>query len=148
MSSVKQFLFTIRNEQSELKELQERIEELSVSLLPSGIRYDKDKIQVSPSDVTSDKMAKLADYENMLTQKSHSLIIRKLQAQKIINALPDSRERQVLDMYFLARRKWRMREIADFMGYSHTQTVRFYEKGLKHAEMVKNGKRECGKIVE
>lgn len=48
--NVKQFLYSFRDEQTEIDELNDRIYELEMSLLPSGIRYDQEKVQTSPSD--------------------------------------------------------------------------------------------------
>lgn len=43
-------LYRIRNSKPRLKIIEEKIEELKYSLLPTGIRYDHDKVQTTPED--------------------------------------------------------------------------------------------------
>ena len=80
--TVKQFLYSVRDEQKEIEELTDRIYEMRMSLLPSGIRYDTDKVQTSPEDKLSECEAKIADYSTMLGQKKEALIQRRHRAQQ------------------------------------------------------------------
>lgn len=138
ISDVKRFLYTIRNEQGEINELQERIEELTTALLPAAIRYDRDKVQVSPSDQISEKMAEIADYTLQLEKKLRRLTIRRIQAQKMIDQLQNSQERQVLDLYFLSSKRLKMREVAERMEYSEQQTYEYYKRGLQRLKSLVN----------
>lgn len=132
--TVKQFLYSVRDEQKEIEELTERIYEMHMSLLPSGIRYDTDKVQTSPTDTLTEYETKIADYSMMLDKKKDLLIKRREKAQGMISQLPDSRERQVLDIYFLSVKRPSMRDVAAMLNYSQRQTYRFYVSALEHLE--------------
>lgn len=133
--NVKQYLYSIRDERQEIKELRERIEDLEMSLYPSGIRYDKDNVQSSPSqDRMAETVATIADYETMLQDRLDWLANRQKKAQWMINQLTSSLERQILNLYFLSARKTRMDDIAGIVGYSKRTTYRYYLSGIKHIE--------------
>lgn len=129
---VKRFLYAVRDEQREIAELEERIADLRASLLPSAIRYDKDAVQTSTSDVITDKMIKIAEYDALLEKKIAGLYARRARAQKLIDLLPDSLERQVLSIYFLSDGRPTMEQVAGKLNYSVQHTFRIYASGLDH----------------
>ena len=128
--NVKRFLYAVRDEQREIAELEERIADLRASLLPSAIRYDKDSVQTSTSDVITDKMIKIAEYDALLEKKIAGLYARRARAQKLIDLLPDSLERQVLSIYFLSDGRPTMEQVAGKLNYSVQHTFRIYASGL------------------
>lgn len=136
--TVKQFLYSVRDEQKEIEELTDRIYEMRMSLLPAGIRYDTDKVQTSPEDKLSECEAKIADYSKMLGQKKEALIQRRQQVQGMIDLLEDSRERQVLDIYFLSVKRLSMEDVSALIGYSRKQTFRIYKSALQNLIMTLN----------
>lgn len=145
--TVKQYLYSVRDEQKEIEELNERIYEMRMSLFPGAMRYDTDKVQVSPKD-TTDRMAEIADYVTSLENKMETLAVKRRNAQKLIWMLEDSRERQVLDSYFLSVKRPAMRNVAVMINYSLPQTVRIYDSGIKHLEkMITNDNEVRAMIV-
>lgn len=136
--TVKQFLYSVRDEQKEIEELTDRIYEMRMSLLPAGIRYDTDKVQTSPSDTISDRMAEITDYMKQMEEKKIELIRRRKQAQKMIDDLQDSRQRQVLDLYFLSVKRLSMEDVSAMIGYSRKQTFRIYKSALQNLIMTLN----------
>lgn len=142
--STKQFLYSIRDEYKEIEELEMRIEELETSLLPQGIRYDKELVQTSPADTATDLMAEIGDYQVMLRRKLMKLNRRRKTAQEKIDTLTDSRQRQILDLYFLSDRRYTMAEVAAVMGYSTKQTFRMYSWALE--KMSVNDSEQCGNM--
>lgn len=135
--NAKQYLYSIRDERQEIRELRERIGDLEMSLYPSGIRYDKDNVQSSPAqDRMSETVAKIADYEEMLQKRLDWLAERQQKAQWMINQLQSSLERQILNLFFLSARKTRMDDIAGIVGYSKRTTYRYYQSGIRHIEEV------------
>lgn len=131
---VKRFLYAVRDEQKEIAELQERIADLRASLLPSAIRYDKDAVQTSTSDVITDKMIKIAEYDALLEKKIAGLYARRARAQKLIDLLPDSLERQVLSIYFLSDGRPTMEQVAGKLNYSFPHIYRVYKAGIEHLQ--------------
>ena len=140
--NIKQFLYSIRDEYKEIEELKMRIEELATSLLPQGIRYDKERVQTSPEDTTTDRMAEIGVYEGMLQKRLARLNRRRMMAQIGIDTLADSRQRQILDLYFLSDRRYTMADVAALVGYSKEQTYRLYCRALQNMTM--NDTRICG----
>lgn len=111
------FFKRIRNERADVETLKIRIEELRLSLLPSGIRYDSDKVQTSPSD----KMIEVAAKVDALERRMQATLIRlnddMVRAVEIVQAMPTPEYRQLLTLrYLTGRMSWE--EIADVMGYS------------------------------
>lgn len=132
--SVKGELYRIRNTQKEINELKQRIDEEYYSLLPQAIRYDLDKAQTSPQDRMPDVMGRIDEHTRIMCDRLSHLLVRKQWAEHLINKLEDTRQRQVLDLYFLSVERMTMKKIADKMGYSEQQTFRYYSEGLKNLE--------------
>ena len=132
--TAKQFLYSVRDEQKEIEEIGDRIYELEMSLLPGAMRYDVDRVQMSPTDTTADRMAEIAEYMGELKRKQSALTDKRLKAQRLINHLTDSRERQVLDIYFLSVKRPGMKDVAVMLNYSQRQAYRFYVSALEHLE--------------
>lgn len=132
--SVKGELYRIRNTQKEINELKQRIDEEYYSLLPQAIRYDLDKVQTSPQDRMPYVMGRIDEHTRIMCDRLSHLLVRKQWAEHLINKLEDTRQRQVLDLYFLSVERMTMKKIADKMGYSEQQTFRYYSEGLKNLE--------------
>jgi len=132
--SVKGELYRIRNTQKEINELKQRIDEEYYSLLPQAIRYDLDKVQTSPQDRMPDVMGRIDEHTRIMCDRLSHLLVRKQWAEHLINKLEDTRQRQVLDLYFLSVERMTMKKIADKMRYSEQQTFRYYSEGLKNLE--------------
>lgn len=139
--NVKQFLYSIRDEQSEIEELSERISELELSLLPGAIRYNKERVSSSPTDQMSEKMASVVDYKTDLEKKLARLNQRKRKAQEIIDMLDDSLARQLLDGYFLTTKRshTRLEDVGRCIGYSRRQTFRLYDEAISKLNVALNG---------
>lgn len=130
--TTKQFLYSVRDEQQEIRELNMRVYQLGMSLIPGAVRYDRDKVQTSLMDTNGDKMAELVDYEELLHKKLKRLYDKRQMAQALIDTLEDSRERQVLDLYFLDDSRPRMSDVADMMGYSRARVYAIYRDAFLH----------------
>lgn len=129
----KSFLYSARNEVFEIKELQLRIENLETQA--SGLKaisYDSVHVQTSPQDVMSSKIAELMDYREKLSSKIAHLNFRRQQAQEMIDTLADTRERQVLDLYFLSDSRMSMSAVARAISYSERETYLIYQMALSH----------------
>lgn len=128
---IKTFLYQIKDERKEIQELTNRIIELESSLYPSGIRYDTDKVKTSPSDHMMETVAKVSEVEEKIKARKERLLTRQAKAESIIATLEDTRERQVLDLYFLSENaRITLGEVADLIGYSQRETVRIYVSAL------------------
>ena len=111
------FFKMVRSERADIETLQLRIKELQMSLLPSGIRYDKDKVQTSPSDQMLEIAAKVDDLERKMQSKLAKLNADMVKAMTIVQAMPTPEYRQLLTLrYLTGRMSWE--QIAEVMGYS------------------------------
>lgn len=132
--TVREELYSIRASQAEINILQERIEEARYSLYPHAIAYDGDKVQTSPSDRMSEVEAKIDEYIRMMQAKLRPLIERKIRAERMIDKLEDSRQRQALSLYFLSSKRMSMEDVGKQMGYAQSRTYDFWRAGLEELE--------------
>lgn len=111
------FFEKVRAERADIETLQLRIKELQLSLLPSGIRYDTDKVQTSPSDQMLEIAAKVDDLERKMQSKLTKLNADMVMAMTIVQAMPTPRYRQLITLYYLTgRMSWE--DVAKVMDYS------------------------------
>lgn len=140
MKRAKKLFYQIRDQQGEVHELTLRIDKLKADAEGvSSIDYSRDKVQTSPKpDAMGDKIISMICYEDELARKLEKLNSQRHFVQKIINGLESSKERQVLDLYFLSDDRPSMGQVADRIGYTERQTFRIYDSALNHAEVILN----------
>lgn len=117
-----------------IQELTLQIEELETQLLPSGIRYDKDAVQVSPSDPMFNIISKVADL-----QRERDLIYKSMTScldnvNYVIDRLPDQADRLMMRYRWLSCMEWD--DIAQKMDYSVEWCYKHNAKAIKHLEDV------------
>lgn len=135
--SVKQFLYNIKDEQREIKIINDRIAELEAGLLPQGIRYDKEKVQTSPSgDIIADTFGEIDEYARRLNDIKILLSNRRAKALEMISKLEDSEERAVLVSFFLSENRKTMYQTSIDVGFSERETYRIYKSALDNLEKV------------
>ena len=111
------FFNAIREERADIETLQLRIKELEFSLLPSGIRYDSDRVQTSPSDRMLETVAKIDALERRMRKKLEQLNDDMFKAVAIVQDMPTPAYRQLLTLrYLTGKMSWE--DVAEVMGYS------------------------------
>ena len=80
------FLKSIRHKRIELAAIKSYEEDLRLSLLPSGIRYDLDKVQTSPTDRMLEMVAKLTDMQERETDQKEALIADIELAERMVDS--------------------------------------------------------------
>lgn len=121
------YLGRVRNLTRKELKLRRHIEELRYSLLPSGIRYDKDKIQTSPMDQMLEVLSEIDRYERERLKIVKALIdIRSIIARKII-VLPE-KEYYVLSQYYLHLRT--IKEVSEDLQITERHTFRLKNNGI------------------
>ena len=101
-----ELLSRCRREMKEILFLQEQRELLRMSLYPRAILYT-DKVQSTPEDYFSEAMQKYCDLDRLINKRLISMFSRQTEAQRIIDRLTDSRQREVLLLYYLSFREYR-----------------------------------------
>lgn len=130
--NVKSFLYRVRCEMREIQIKQMQIASIRSTLLPSGIRYDGDRVQTSPSDPMSRVAARIDEMTRDIAEDCRQMQKDFNEARQMIGRLEDPRERQVLTLYFLTPTVNRMEDVAEIMSYSVRQVFTIYEEALKH----------------
>ena len=142
-----EYMMQVRRIELRIRRITLQIEELESSLLPQGIRYDKDKVQTSPEDTLSKIAGKISDLEKLRTQLVRERRLLLLEIQDVLDQLENEQEQIVLEAYYLSRMS--MMEISEMISYSIAQTYRFRARGLRNIRFKdeKNDNSSGAKIV-
>ena len=113
------FLKSIRHKRIELAAIKSYEDDLRLSLLPSGIRYDLDKVQTSPSDRMLEIMSKVGDISDRSDAFKASLLADIDLAERMVDAMPTSRYRTLLRLrYLYGTEPMSWQQVADALGVS------------------------------
>lgn len=134
--SAKECLRKIRAERLEIEQLSEQIEELKYSLLPSGIQYDKIKVQTSPDDMMIRIAAEIDTYERQIRQHLEKMIARQNMAIKFVGALEKSEYRQVLILYYLSATRLTWPQVASMMQFSEQRIYQLHNEAMAELESI------------
>ena len=105
-----------------------RRQELRSCLLPSGITYDRDRVQTSPEDSMARIMAEVDELDQQIDTLRRSMAMEILRISRVIDRMEDPREATVLDAYYLGRKS--MQEIAEHLHYSERHVYRLRSEGV------------------
>jgi hypothetical protein len=104
-----------------------------LGLLPSGIAYDKDKVQTSPEDTMSKVIAKALDMQKELELSISVLQQKQIEAEKAIQKLDDSDEREVMRYYYMDTEQGKpltWEQVAIRMNYYKRHVLRIHGRAL------------------
>lgn len=132
--TAKEYLQRIRSERLEIVQLQETVDELIYSLLPSGIRYDTLKVQTSPDDPMVRVMAEVDEYERKIRQHLSKLVDRQNVAFANVGALEKSDHRLVLTLYYLTGERLTWHQVADKMNLSEQRIYQLHNEAIEELE--------------
>lgn len=132
--TAKEYLQRIRSERLEVVQLQETVDELIYSLLPSGIRYDTLKVQTSPDDQMARVMAEVDEYERKIREHLSKLVDRQNVAFAYVSALEKSDYRQVLTLYYLTGERLTWHQVADKMDLSEQRIYQLHNEAIEELE--------------
>ena len=134
--TAKEYLQKIRSERLEIVQLQETVDELKYSLLPSGIRYDTLKVQTSPDDSMSRVMAEVDEYERKIREHLSRLVDRQNVAFAYVGALEKSDHRLVLTLYYLTGERLTWHQVADKMALSEQRIYQLHNDAIEELEKI------------
>jgi len=122
------FLTQIRDTDKELTEILNQINYLRYKASgATGIRYDKDHVQTSPSDMVCEALAEAVDLERKLSDRNRELLQMRQQAEDITQLLSDN-ECYLIRYYYLDRIS--MTETADRLHMSSRNAYRVKASAL------------------
>lgn len=145
MTDVLKFLNGIRDAREEINTLKQKRDELYYSLMPSGIRYDTDRVQTSTEDrmpvVTGDIYEIQQQLDQMIESLAHDINL----AMKLVNRMKVSKHRQLIMLrYFgLDRESTTWEKVADNMGYTPE-----YVRGELHGNAIKEAQEIWKNLTE
>lgn len=133
MRDVLKFLKSIRSKREEVYTLKQARDELYWSLMPSGIRYDLDKVQTSPVDRLSETAGDLYEIQGKLDAMIAALNKDINLAVDLVSRMPTPELRQLLMLRYLSgdRRLYTWEQVASSMGYSIDHV-----KGFLHGKAI------------
>ena len=134
MNKAKAMLYQVRDEQGEINIIRQQIAQAELALLPSGIRYDTDRVQTSPDDPMLRMAEKVERYEAQLRKHLDKIIAKRQRAFAMIRRLKDPDQRKVLELFFLDTRRLTMEQVAEEVGWSVRKTYYVYKTGLKYLQ--------------
>ena len=132
-NEIKAWFSQIRKEQYEINHLKQMIRTAELGLLPGGIDYGKDKIQTSPEDTISKVIAKALDMQKELELSISNLQQRQIEAEKAIQKLDDSDEREVMRYYYMDTEQGKpltWEQVAIRMNYYKRHVLRIHGRAL------------------
>lgn len=136
---VLKFLKCIRNERLEIISLKETRDDIYYSLMPSGIRYDLDKVQTSPVDRMPTVAGNLAEIQTILDGRIEKLSDDLVLANRVIDQVPTAECRELLSLRYLAggRKPLSWTDVAERMDYSvdHVQG-KLHGKAINEARTI------------
>lgn len=119
---------------SDINRIDERIEDTRLMMLPSAIRYDKDKVITSPSD----PMLKFAEKIDELEQKKKQLQAEYITARdkliSLIDMLSDDRMKDIIQSRYMMARKFN--QIVEGLPLEESQMYRLHSKAIEEMEKI------------
>ena len=134
--TTKEYLLQANRARQELRNYEDRLEELRASAGGlKAITYDKDKVQVSPSDVLMESVVKLISMEEEYAEqlvRCHRTILR---ITDQINKLPNPDHSEILRLRYLTPDKYgrlpTMKRIARMTNRSFDRTIHLHGEALR-----------------
>ncbi|WP_417151466.1 DUF1492 domain-containing protein [Phascolarctobacterium faecium] len=132
-AKLKRYRF-IAGEISDLLDESDRLRSLAEKITPS--------LSLAPAHgANTDKMApvvaNLIELECYIEKRSKELLQARMEAEQLIDRLPDERQRAVLKSYYFSRRTWE--ECCVAMGYEWAQIHRIHSRALNDLrKMIQN----------
>lgn len=106
------------------------IAEIKSCLLPGAIRYDKDRVQTSPSDQISEVMARVDEMERQVKELKAERSRLIIKVSDTLEKLSNDTEKTVLSEWYINRTK--PEEIMTIIGYSSRQMYYYKKAGIEH----------------
>lgn len=97
------------------------------------LAFENDRVQTSPSDRLGRIVAKIVDLEREIDEDVDRLIEKRKEVKNTISSVEDDRLRNILEMRYLAGKKWR--EISEDLMLDYRWVLRLHRKALKQIKI-------------
>ena len=139
--SAKRFLLKPDRIQDRIAELTDEMISLYESLGLSAIRYDTDRVNVSPEDSMSEVFARIDKIEREIKSLKVAKGKAYIEISLMLSKLPEGAERRILYDYYVGKKE--MKDISKEIGYELSVCYKKRKEGLGMLERKLNEK--CGK---
>ena len=124
------FLMQIRRKEIIIRRKETQRDELRACLLPGAIRYDRDRVQSTPTDKMSEVIARVDELDREIEQLRREKASLIIEIGDAIENLQDDNEKTVLTEFYIARAP--MTQAADAINYSVRRAYDFRKRGVIH----------------
>lgn len=131
--TAKEYLDHIKRCYQTMQALYDRLVEVRTKIEGlKAITYDRERVQVSPSNKTEELIAQLVDTEDKLSKEVREHFDEVVEATKRIYSLDNERQIQVLEMRYIKGMRWQV--IADELDIEYRSATRLHKKALRNFE--------------
>lgn len=123
-AKLKRYRF-IAGEISDLLDERERLRSLAEKVTPS---LSHAPVHGQNADKMTSTVSNIIELEKYIERKSSELLTARMEAERLIDRLPDERHRAVLKSYYFSRRSWE--ECCVAVGYEWAQIHRIHSRAL------------------
>lgn len=128
------FLMQIRRKGIIIRRKETQRDELRACLLPGAIRYDRDRVQSTPTDKMADVIARVdeldREIERLKLEKAQAII----EISDVIEKLDNDKEKAVLTAFYIKAAS--MEAVAGIVCYSVRHTYLLRKQGVEHLKEV------------
>lgn len=115
---------------NKIRHIDIKIQELEFMLYPSGIRYDKNNVQASPSDKMGDVMAEIGDLMTLRDNLGAQMPKAMLEVEAVLNDLPRDEYNVMYFKYIGCIPTWE--EVARKVNFTERHVFRIKKKAIAH----------------
>ena len=131
--TAKEYLDHIKRCYQTMQALYDRLVEVRTKIEGlKAITYDRERVQVSPTNKTEELIAQLVDTEDKLSKEVREHFDEVVEATKRIYSLDNERQIQVLEMRYIKGMRWQV--IADELNIEYRSATRMHKKALRNFE--------------
>ena len=133
--NVEELFRNIREARKELEILERKESDLTLSMLPGAIQYDKDKVDNSPDDPMLKFAERLSEIEAIKKERIRKLREDDRIAQLILDGMPTAKNRILLELRYIeggVKHRYSWAEVAEEIGHEEV-----YTRGVLHQAALK-----------
>ncbi len=132
--TAQEYLEQVKSQDRRVKMMRTKLRMLREALDLKGVSYESDGSKVSSrqTDKMAEAIGRIIDYEKEVKEEEAKLTILRFEAEKAIQSLEDSNEREVLERMYLLFQP--VDVIKKEMQYSRSSIFEFRKKGVENLE--------------
>lgn len=128
------FLMQIRRKEIIIRRKEMQRDELRACLVPGAIRYDRDRVQSTPTDKMADVIARVDELDREIEQLKLEKAQAIIEISDVIEKLDNDKEKAVLTAFYIKAAS--MEAVAGIVCYSVRHTYLLRKQGVEHLKEV------------